>query len=159
MIVFAAAMALAIACGTTANIVVISLRQTLVPDELLGRVNSFYRVAFATAAPLGALAAGQLAGLVSLRAPLLLMGAGSHAASLASIARRTAASEASTHSHARHGAASAASATNERGNQSLALAAMSLRAVSAQDETCPLGAAGRSGNHALEVSTSTHQDL
>ena len=76
VIVFAAAMALAIACGTTANIVVLSLRQTLVPDELRGRVNSLYRVAIATAAPLGALVAGPLAGVVSYRAPLLVMGVG-----------------------------------------------------------------------------------
>jgi MFS family permease len=76
VIVFAAAMGAALACGTLANIVIISLRQTLVPDELLGRVNSFYRVAFATSAPLGALAAGQLAEHLSLRTPLLLMGVG-----------------------------------------------------------------------------------
>jgi MFS family permease len=76
VVVFAAAIAAAIACGTLTNIVVISLRQTLVPDELLGRVNSLYRVALASAAPLGALAAGQLGELVGLRAPLLLMGAG-----------------------------------------------------------------------------------
>ena len=76
VIVFAAAMGAALACGTLANIVIISLRQTLVPDELLGRVNSFYRVAFATSAPLGALAAGQLAEHISLRTPLLLMGVG-----------------------------------------------------------------------------------
>jgi Na+/melibiose symporter-like transporter len=77
VIVFALAMALAIACGTTANIVVLSLRQTLVPDALRGRVNSIYRVSIATAAPLGALVAGQLAGIVSLRTPLLVMGFGS----------------------------------------------------------------------------------
>ena len=76
VIVFAAAMALAIACGTTANIVVLSLRQTLVPDELLGRVNSLYRVSIATAAPAGAAVAGVLAGVVSYRAPLLVMGIG-----------------------------------------------------------------------------------
>lgn len=76
VIVFGAAMAAALACGTLGNIVIVSLRQTLVPDELRGRVNSLYRVAFATAAPLGALAAGQLAGIVSLRTPLLVMGAG-----------------------------------------------------------------------------------
>jgi MFS family permease len=74
--VFGAAMAAALACGTLGNIVIVSLRQTLVPDELLGRVNSLYRVSFATAAPLGALAAGQLAGIVSLRTPLLVMGGG-----------------------------------------------------------------------------------
>jgi MFS family permease len=74
--VFGAAMAAALACGTFGNIVIVSLRQTLVPDELRGRVNSLYRVAFATAAPLGALAAGQLAGIVSLRAPLTVMGGG-----------------------------------------------------------------------------------
>jgi MFS family permease len=76
VVVFVVAMAAAIACGTLANIVIISLRQTLVPDALLGRVNSLFRVGFATAAPLGALVAGQLAGLISLRTPLLLMGAG-----------------------------------------------------------------------------------
>jgi predicted MFS family arabinose efflux permease len=74
--VFGAAMAAALACGTFGNIVIVSLRQTLVPDELRGRVNSLYRVAFATATPLGALAAGQLAGIVSLRAPLTVMGGG-----------------------------------------------------------------------------------
>ena len=62
----------AFACATLTNIVVISLRQTLVPDALLGRVNSFYRVALATAAPLGALVAGQLADLIGLRVPLLV---------------------------------------------------------------------------------------
>jgi MFS family permease len=76
VIVFGAAMAAALACGTLCNIVIVSLRQTLVPDALRGRVNSLYRVAFATAAPLGALAAGQLAGIISLRTPLLMMGGG-----------------------------------------------------------------------------------
>jgi hypothetical protein len=52
------------------------LRQTLVPDELLGRVNSLYRVSIATAAPAGAAVAGVLAGAVSFRAPLLVMGVG-----------------------------------------------------------------------------------
>jgi MFS family permease len=85
VIVFVVAMAAAIACGTLGNIVIISLRQTLVPDELLGRVNSLFRVGFATAAPLGALAAGQLAGLVSLRAPLLLMGAGTLVVAIAAV--------------------------------------------------------------------------
>jgi len=76
VVVFAAAMALAIASGTTANIVVLSLRQILVPDELRGRVNSLYRVSIATAAPAGAAVAGVLAGVVSFRAPLLVMGIG-----------------------------------------------------------------------------------
>jgi MFS family permease len=76
VVVFAASIAAAIACGTLGNIVIISLRQTLVPDALLGRVNSFYRVSLATAAPLGAAVAGPLAGLISLRVPLLLMGGG-----------------------------------------------------------------------------------
>jgi MFS family permease len=74
--VFVLAVAVSLGCGTFANIVIITLRQTLVPDELLGRVNSLFRVGFATAAPVGALVAGQLAGLVSLRAPLLMMGIG-----------------------------------------------------------------------------------
>ncbi len=74
--VFALGIAAAVACGTLANIVVLSLRQTLVPDDLLGRVNSFYRVSIATAAPLGALVFGALAEHVSLRAPLVTMGIG-----------------------------------------------------------------------------------
>jgi len=76
VVIFAAGIAAAFACATLTNIVVISLRQTLVPDALLGRVNSFYRVALATAAPVGALVAGQLADLIGLRMPLLLMGGG-----------------------------------------------------------------------------------
>jgi hypothetical protein len=39
-------------------------------------VNSIYRVSIATAAPLGALVAGQLAGFTNLRIPLLVMGFG-----------------------------------------------------------------------------------
>ncbi|HEX4490094.1 MAG TPA: MFS transporter [Acidimicrobiia bacterium] len=81
--VFMLAVAVSLGCGTFANIVIITLRQTLVPDALLGRVNSLFRVGLATAAPVGALVAGQLAGLVSLRAPLLLMGIGCGALAVA----------------------------------------------------------------------------
>jgi hypothetical protein len=83
VIVFMLAVAVSLACGTFANIVIVTLRQTLVPNVLLGRVNSLFRVGLATAAPVGALVAGQLAGLISLRVPLLMMGIGCGALAVA----------------------------------------------------------------------------
>ncbi|WP_425720347.1 MFS transporter [Micromonospora sp. DT233] len=47
------------ACGSvTWDVVVVALRQTLIPDELQGRVNSVYRLVAWGAIPLGAAAAG-----------------------------------------------------------------------------------------------------
>jgi MFS family permease len=54
----------------------VSFRQADVPPELLGRVNGVYRLIGTGAAPLGALAAGSLAGTAGLRAPFLVAGAG-----------------------------------------------------------------------------------
>lgn len=57
------------------NIITVSLRQTIIPDELLGRVNSVYRFLGWGAMPLGALLGGGLASAFGLRAPFLVGGA------------------------------------------------------------------------------------
>jgi hypothetical protein len=49
--------------GMTWNVVTVSLRQRLIPDALLGRVNSIYRFFGWGTIPLGALAAGALVSL------------------------------------------------------------------------------------------------
>lgn len=53
------------------NVLSLSLRQTLAPDPLLGRVNSAYRFVGVGATALGALAGGALASEAGLRAPFL----------------------------------------------------------------------------------------
>jgi hypothetical protein len=58
------------------NVVTVSLRQRVVPDELLGRVNSAYRMIGWGMIPLGALAGGFVAQLGGLRAPFLVAGIG-----------------------------------------------------------------------------------
>ncbi|MEU9837301.1 MFS transporter [Streptosporangium sp. NPDC048047] len=57
------------------NIVTVSLRQRIVPSELLGRVNSVYRMLGWGLIPLGALAGGLVAHLFGLRAPYPVAGA------------------------------------------------------------------------------------
>ncbi|WP_165403972.1 MFS transporter [Egicoccus halophilus] len=53
------------------NVITISLRQRLVPDELLGRVNSVFRFLGWGAMPVGALVGGATAAAFGLRAPWL----------------------------------------------------------------------------------------
>ncbi|MCQ0021848.1 MFS transporter [Streptomyces somaliensis DSM 40738] len=81
--VYAAGAALAVfACGTvTWNVVVVVLRQTLVPRHLLGRANSVYRLVAWGGLPLGAAAGGVVAAEVGTRA---VFGAG--AAVMAAVA-------------------------------------------------------------------------
>ena len=57
------------------NIVTVSLRQDIVPSELLGRVNSVYRLLGWGLIPLGALAGGLVAHEFGLRAPYPVAGA------------------------------------------------------------------------------------
>ncbi len=52
------------------NVQVVSLRQTLTPDHLLGRVNASYLLVVYGATPIGALAGGLLGGLFGLRTAL-----------------------------------------------------------------------------------------
>lgn len=56
------------------NIVTISLRQTIVPDQLLGRVNSVYRFIAWGTIPLGAVAGGVVATAVGTRSLFLISG-------------------------------------------------------------------------------------
>ena len=58
------------------NVVAVSYRQTVVPNELLGRVNSVYRLVAYGSFPVGALLGGVIAGSANLGAPWLFAGAG-----------------------------------------------------------------------------------
>ncbi len=57
-----------------ANVVMLSLRQEITPDHLLGRVNAGILLVAGGTKPLGAIAAGVLAQLFGLRAVFLIMG-------------------------------------------------------------------------------------
>lgn len=72
--VFVVAFACNFAAGTAASIVVMTLRQRLVPDALRGRVSSFFRVSVFAAGGTGAVAMGIVAQHVSYRAPLIALG-------------------------------------------------------------------------------------
>ena len=56
------------------NVVTVSLRQAIVPDALLGRVNSAYRLLGWGTMPIGALLGGFLADAFGLRAPFVIGG-------------------------------------------------------------------------------------
>jgi MFS family permease len=57
------------------NVVMVSLRQTITPDRLLGRVNSCYRLVAWGTMPVGAAVGGLLAQFIGLRAVFAVMGA------------------------------------------------------------------------------------
>jgi predicted MFS family arabinose efflux permease len=59
---------------TITSVVTVSLRQQLVPDRLLGRVNSVYRMVGWGLMPLGSLLGGLVAHRYGLRAPFLTAG-------------------------------------------------------------------------------------
>jgi MFS family permease len=61
--------------GVVWNVITVSLRQRIIPDHLLGRVNSVYRFLGWGAIPVGALAGGFLANAFGLRTPWLVAGA------------------------------------------------------------------------------------
>ena len=63
------------AAGTTWNILTISLRQAIIPDRLLGRVSSVYRLVGLGTMPIGALLGGILARAFNLRVPYFVMAA------------------------------------------------------------------------------------
>ncbi len=62
------------AAGLVWNVITVSLRQTLIPDHLLGRVNSVYRFLGWGSMPIGAALGGGVAGLAGLRAPYFMAG-------------------------------------------------------------------------------------
>jgi MFS family permease len=57
------------------NVITVSLRQRIIPDQLLGRVNSAYRLLAWGTQPLGALLGGILAEALGLPAVFLIGGA------------------------------------------------------------------------------------
>ncbi|MCH0538530.1 MFS transporter [Streptomyces sp. MUM 203J] len=69
---FVLAFAMIGAGGTIANIHVISLRQSITPDELLGRMNAGYRFVSWGTLPLGALIGGWLGDVIGLRETLFV---------------------------------------------------------------------------------------
>jgi len=56
------------------NVVTVSLRQRIVPDRLLGRVNASYRLLAWGSQPFGALAGGLAAELLGLAAVFIIAG-------------------------------------------------------------------------------------
>lgn len=71
-----AALAVAGAASTLVTVAAVSERQSIVPDELLGRVTSAFRLIGNGFAPLGGVAGGLLATAAGLRAPMLAAAAG-----------------------------------------------------------------------------------
>lgn len=67
------------------NVVTVTLRQRIVPTELLGRVNSVYRMLGWGLMPVGALAGGFVAAVAGLRAPYVVAGLITLAALLAAL--------------------------------------------------------------------------
>lgn len=74
-IIFGALMFALLLSAAVVSIVVSALRQSIVPNELLGRVHATFRVFSYGAIPLGALAGGSIAGGFGLRAPYIIGGA------------------------------------------------------------------------------------
>ena len=74
--IFAPVMALGAFSAVTWNVVTVSLRQALVPDELRGRVNSAYRFFGWGAMPIGALLGALLATATNLHVPFIVGGLG-----------------------------------------------------------------------------------
>ncbi|MGH2757023.1 MAG: MFS transporter [Actinomycetota bacterium] len=58
------------------NVITVSMRQTIIPDRLLGRVNSVYRLFGWGSMPVGAALGGFLASVFGLRAPYFVMAGG-----------------------------------------------------------------------------------
>ena len=71
-----AVMAVEGCAGAVWNVITVSLRQTIIPAPLLGRVNSVYRFIGWGSIPLGALAAGILAALWGVTATYIIIGVG-----------------------------------------------------------------------------------
>jgi MFS family permease len=57
-------------------VITVSLRQSIIPDALLGRVNSAYRFVGWGAIPVGSVVGGALAHAFGLRAPFIVGGVG-----------------------------------------------------------------------------------
>ena len=73
-IVVAVSLAIGGFAGLVWNVLTVSLRQSLVPDDLLGRVNSGYRLLGWGTMPIGAFVGGLVAEAFGLRAPFIVSG-------------------------------------------------------------------------------------
>ena len=73
-LVLVAASGLLTAASTIWNVITVSLRQRIIPDHLLGRVNSAYRLLGWGSMPIGAALGGLVAETLSVRAVFLLSG-------------------------------------------------------------------------------------
>jgi MFS family permease len=62
------------AANMTWNVITVSLRQSLIPDHLLGRINSVYRLLAWGTMPIGAALGGLLASVLGLASPFLIGG-------------------------------------------------------------------------------------
>ncbi len=71
-LVFAATMVVFGVTVVVWNVITVSLRQSIIPDHLLGRVNSVYRFLGWGSIPLGALLGGEIAARFGLRAPFFV---------------------------------------------------------------------------------------
>jgi MFS family permease len=76
-ILIGAAFVLGSSTGMAWNIITVSLRQSIVPDRLIGRVNSAYRLLAWGTMPLGALLGGIIGELTDLRVVFALAGVAS----------------------------------------------------------------------------------
>lgn len=85
-VVCAALFAIVFAANAFGNILSISLRGELVPDDLRGRVNAIFRTMLWAVWPIGALVGGALANSINARAPITLFGISSIAIALAAVA-------------------------------------------------------------------------
>lgn len=85
VVVSVLALALVGGAGMAWNVVTVSLRQAIVPDRLLGRVTSAYRVVGLGAMPVGAALGGLLGHAYGLHAPYLIAAAALALAALLSI--------------------------------------------------------------------------
>jgi MFS family permease len=74
-VVMVACLALSAFAGTQWNVATVSLRQRIIPDRLLGRVNSAYRFIGWGVIPVGAFLGGIIANRFGLRAPFFVAGA------------------------------------------------------------------------------------
>ena len=72
--VITACFAAAGCAGAVWNVLTVSLRQTVIPGPLLGRVNSVYRLVAYGTMPVGALLGGTIASRAGLTAPFLMAG-------------------------------------------------------------------------------------
>jgi MFS family permease len=82
------------------NVITVSLRQRVIPDHLLGRVNSVYRFVGWGAIPIGAFLGGVLADAFGLRAPFFVAGVLTLLAVIPALARITPAAIAAAESEA-----------------------------------------------------------